>query len=352
MITIIIGARPQFIKHWPLQESLQNKFETRIIHTGQHYDKNMSEIFFKEMGIQPPDIHLEIGSGTHGEQTAKMLSAIERDLIAHKPSLVIVYGDTNSTLAGALAAAKLHIPVAHIEAGLRSFNKFMPEEINRIMTDHISEILFTPSEIADKNLQKEGITKNVYRVGDIMFDALNFFLPQAEHKKNILKKMKLKETEFYYSTIHRPSNTDSETNLRNIVSAFSNLDKKVVFAIHPRTLKMIKNYNIKLNDNICIMNPLGYLENLVFLKYAKAIITDSGGMQKESFFLKVPCITIRQETEWVETIKQGWNCLVNPVKNDIIKKVSSISMPKEHMPCYGNGNTSTQIINILLSQKV
>ena len=313
-IVSIVGARPQFIKLAPLSKVLREEgFKETIVHTGQHYDDNMSDIFFKELEISEPDYNLGIGSGSHGEQTGKMLIAIEEVLMKRKPDLVIVYGDTNSTLAGALASSKLHIKLAHVEAGLRSFNKMMPEEINRIVTDHLSDILFCPTETAVKNLEKEGITKGVYLVGDIMFDALMYFSRMSEEKSKILQNLKLNPKEYYLLTIHRAENTDNYDRLKNILLAIAQFRRKAVFPIHPRTRSRIKEFNLDKyldNENILLIDPVGYLDMISLEKNAFAIFTDSGGVQKEAFWLRVPCITLRDETEWIETVKYGWNTLV------------------------------------------
>ena len=313
-IVSIVGARPQFIKLAPLSKALREEgLNEIIVHTGQHYDDNMSDIFFEELNIPEPDYNLGIGSGSHGEQTGKMLIAIEEVLLKEKPDLVIVYGDTNSTLAGALASSKLHIKLAHVEAGLRSFNKNMPEEINRIVADHLSDILFCPTETAIRNLEKEGITKGVYLVGDIMFDALMHFSKLSGEKSKILEDLKLRPKEYYLLTIHRAENTDSFDRLKNILLAIAQFKTKVVFPIHPRTKNRIIEFGLEnyvKNDNILLIDPVGYLDMISLEKDALAIFTDSGGVQKEAFWLRVPCITLRDETEWIETVNYGWNRLV------------------------------------------
>lgn len=327
-ILTVVGARPQFIKLAPFSKVLrENGVNEIIVHTGQHYDENMNDLFFKELEIPEPDYNLGIGSGNHGEQTGKMLIEIEKIILKENPDLVIVYGDTNSTLAGALAASKLHIKLAHVEAGLRSFNKRMPEEINRVLTDHVSDILFCPTQTAVENLKNEGITKGVYLVGDVMFDALLHFSKISDMKSNILERLNIKPKEYYLATIHRAENTDDHERLKNILTAFSKMNEIVVFPIHPRTRKMINYYGVGdllENDNIKLIDPVGYLDMLKLEKNAKAILTDSGGVQKEAFWLKVPCITLRDETEWIETVDLGWNRLVGSDVEKILEAVRNL----------------------------
>ncbi len=327
-ILTVVGARPQFIKLAPFSKVLrENGVNEIIVHTGQHYDENMNDLFFKELEIPEPDYNLGIGSGNHGEQTGKMLIEIEKIILKENPDLVIVYGDTNSTLAGALAASKLHIKLAHVEAGLRSFNKRMPEEINRVLTDHVSDILFCPTQTAVENLKNEGITKGVYLVGDVMFDALLHFSKISDMKSNILERLNIKPKEYYLATIHRAENTDDHERLKNILTAFSKMNEIVVFPIHPRTRKMINYYglgDLLENDNIKLIDPVGYLDMLKLEKNAKSILTDSGGVQKEAFWLKVPCITLRDETEWIETVNLGWNRLVGSDVEKIVEAVRDL----------------------------
>jgi UDP-N-acetylglucosamine 2-epimerase len=329
-ILTVVGARPQFIKLAPLSKILrENGVNEIIVHTGQHYDENMNDLFFKELEIPKPDYNLGIGSGNHGEQTGRMLIEIEKIMLKENPDLVIVYGDTNSTLAGALAASKLHIKLAHVEAGLRSFNKRMPEEINRVLTDHVSDILFCPTQTAVENLKNEGITKGVYLVGDVMFDALVHFSKISDMKSNILERLNIKPKEYYLATIHRAENTDNYERLKNILTAFSKMDEMVVFPIHPRTRKMINYYglgDLLENNNVKVIDPVGYLDMLKLEKNAKAILTDSGGVQKEAFWLKVPCITLRDETEWIETVNLGWNRLVGSNVEKILEAVRDLKL--------------------------
>jgi UDP-N-acetylglucosamine 2-epimerase len=329
----IVGARPQFIKLSALVKKIKEynlgskcKFYQKIIHTGQHYDYEMSEIFFKELEIPKPDYNLEVGSYSHGKQTGLMLERIEEVLLKEKPNIVIVYGDTNSTLAGALAAVKLKIPVAHVEAGLRSFRIDMPEEINRVLTDHISSLLFCPTETAVSNLKREGITKNVYLVGDVMYEVLRDAIKISEKKSRILTKLNLTPKSYYLATIHRAENTDNFENLKNIFLALKEISKlkKVIIPLHPRTRKKISSKHFSFISNcssLVIIDPVSYLDMIMLEKNAEKILTDSGGVQKESFWLGVPCITLRNETEWVETLKFKLNVLVGTDTKKIIDEV-------------------------------
>lgn len=322
----IVGARPQFIKLAPLSKELRSSgFNEIIVHTGQHYDENMSDLFFEELEIPKPNYNLGIGSGSHGEQTGRMLIALEEVLLKEEPDLVIVYGDTNSTLAGALCASKLHIKLAHVEAGLRSFNKRMPEEINRIVADHLSNILFVPTQTALENLKREGILDGVYLVGDLMFDALMHFSKISQTKSKILEKLNLTSKSYYLATIHRAENTDNYNRLKSILESLAELDNLVVFPIHPRTLNRVRDYNLEyLLEKLLIIDPVGYLDMIQLEKNAKIILTDSGGVQKEAFWLRVPCITLRDETEWIETIRYNWNRLVGVDRDKILEAVLNI----------------------------
>ncbi len=338
-IASIIGARPSFIKAASVSGEIRKEFEEILIHTGQHYDYEMSEVFFRELGIPEPDYNLDIGSGTQGEQTGKMLIEIETVLLKEKPEIVLVYGDTNSTLGGALAAVKLQTPVAHVEAGLRSFDRSMPEEINRVLTDHISNLLFCPTRTAIDNLAKEGITEGVHQVGDVMLDTLEHNREVAEKRSRILKDHGLKDKEYFVATVHRQSNTDNPENLKNIVDAFCELEETIVFPAHPRTVKFMSQYKIdkKLNGSILLIKPPGYLDMLNLTAHAKKILTDSGGMQKEAYMLKVPCITLRENTEWVETVRDGWNVLVGSDRARIIKMAREFEPVNKQGDIFGRG---------------
>ena len=352
-ITTIVGARPQFIKMAPVSEELRKNFDEVVIHTGQHYDYEMSKMFFEQLNIPEPDYYLSIGSGTHGYQTGEMIKKIEEILLKEKPDLVLVYGDTNSTLAGALTAVKLHIKIAHVEAGLRSFDKKMPEEVNRILTDHISDILFCPTETAVKNLTNEGIKNGVYLTGDVMFDALLANIKIAEQNSKILKELILKPRDYCLATVHRAENTDNRKNLENIINAFIESGEFIVFPAHPRTVNSLKVYElydiIKKADNVLLIKPVGYLDMLMLEKNAKMILTDSGGVQKESYLLKVPCITLRDRTEWIETVEEGWNVLVGANKEKILKSIKEFNPRGEKYSYrFGDGRASERIINTLM----
>ena len=366
-IVTVIGARPQFVKAAPLSRLILKQYSAKIseiiVHTGQHYDANMSDIFFEELEIPKPAYHLGVGSGSHGVQTGKMLAEIEKVLQMESPDLLIIYGDTNSTLAGALAAAKIHIPIAHIEAGLRSFNMLMPEEQNRIIADHLSSLLFCPAETAIRNLAKENIydgkiLKNsmkkpvlVKNVGDIMFDAVLFNSKISDAKSSILKNLQLTGDGYVLTTIHRQENTDDPEKLRSIFAALGKIDSPVVIALHPRTKKFIGQYGIKLSGNLLIIEPVGYLDMIQLEKNSKMIITDSGGVQKEAYFFKKPCITLRDETEWVETVDAGWNYLAEISEEVIIRKYQEIKSRDfsgmEYHPLYGDGNASERILSFI-----
>lgn len=349
-VASIVGVRPQFVKASVVSRELRKKHDEILIHTGQHYDYQMNKVFFEQLDIPEPDYHLDIGSGSHGYQTGEMLKKIEEVLIKEKPDLVLTYGDTNSTLAGALAASKLHIKTAHIEAGLRSFDRSMPEELNRILTDHCSDILFCPTQNAVENLKNEGITENVHLTGDVMVDYLLYNKKIAEKESNILSELGLKNKEYLVATIHRAGNTDDENKLRNIVDALSELNETIVFPLHPRTETFLKKYDLykRLKSFVILTQPLGFLEFLKLMDHAKLILTDSGGIQKEAYVLKIPCITLRDNTEWVETTNNGWNVLVGADKSKIIENIwnfrpSLCTYSNE----YGIGDASSKIVSIL-----
>jgi UDP-GlcNAc3NAcA epimerase len=351
----VIGARPQFIKAAVLSRCLRDNtsfgIKETLLHTGQHYDQNMSDVFFEEMDIPKPDINLHVGSGNHGKTTGLMLERIEDVIIEQKPDAVLVYGDTNSTLAGALAAGKLHVPLAHVEAGLRSFMMAMPEEQNRRLTDHLSTWLFCPTQTAIDNLKHEGITdkgstlpssdnKCVALTGDIMYDASLFY-----RKKNNVQTDK---KDFILLTIHRAENTDDLNRLNAIFTAINELSGyHFIFPVHPRTIKIIEKDNIKLSEHIKIMEPVGYLEMLALEFACTAVLTDSGGVQKEAYFFKKPCITMRDSTEWIELVNAGWNTLTGADTGKIINAVQNLHIPAEYPSLYGDGNCAQKICDLL-----
>jgi UDP-GlcNAc3NAcA epimerase len=361
-IVTIIGARPQFIKAATVSRSLADKSEITevIVHTGQHYDANMSDIFFEQMHIPKPIYNLGIGGGSHGAMTGRQLEKIEEVLSEQEPDWVLVYGDTNSTLAGALAAAKLHIPVAHVESGLRSYNRKMPEEINRVVTDHLSTLLFCPTQHAVKNLGAEGITAGVHHVGDVMFDATLAFGALAEKQSNIMRSLNLTKGSFRLATVHRAENTEDVGRLRSIVDALSELaspDAPVVLPLHPRTASCLSKFGlyslVSSNPSMKVIEPVPFLDMLSLQMNAKVILTDSGGIQKEAYFQRVPCVTLRDETEWVETVEAGWNTLVSADKGRIVAaalKFSECDAPR--INDFGEGAAAKEIIEILIGTEV
>jgi UDP-GlcNAc3NAcA epimerase len=347
-IITVLGARPQFIKAAPVSRVLREKHTELIVHTGQHYDSNMSEIFFEELHIPKPDYNLAVGSGNHGKQTGEMLQKIEEIVLKEEPDFLLVYGDTNSTLAGALVAAKLHIPVIHIEAGLRSFNKKMPEEINRIMTDHVSEYLFCPTDTAVKNLTDENITHNVLNIGDVMYDAVLYNRELAQEKSAVLSTNDLEKKGYHLITIHRAENTDDLQNIKNILEAFSKIETVKVWPMHPRTKHKLASYGLDLTEipNLKVIEPVGYLDMLTLEANAQKIITDSGGVQKEAYFMKVPCITVREQTEWVETLEEDANILAGTSVEKILEGIKKEVSPS-YKDVFGDGKASQRIVEIL-----
>lgn len=346
MIVSVLGARPQFVKAAAVSRALAAVgLEEKIIHTGQHFDDNMSDVFFRELGISAPALNLGIGGGSHGQNTGRMLEAIEKALIDFKPKWVLVYGDTDSTLAGALAASKLHIRVAHVEAGLRSFNRQMPEEINRIVTDHLSDILFAPTQTAIDNLAREGI-KHGHLVGDVMYDVALHYGAQVEARSAPMENL---PTEFALATVHRASNTDDPALLGAILEGFSKSPLPVVLPLHPRTRKMISTFGLALPDRLIVSQPVGFLDMVWLERQAKVILTDSGGVQKEAYFQGVPCVTLREETEWTELVDAGWNRLCPPTSGDAIVAAieAALTSKPPQAQLYGDGNASGKIARLL-----
>jgi len=341
----IVGARPQFIKLAPLSAGLDGRHEEYIVHTGQHYDYAMSEKIFLDLGIRKPDIHLGTGSGSQAAQTGEMMIRLENVMIEKRPDLIIIFGDTNSTLAGALAASKLNIPIIHIEAGLRSYNRSMPEEINRIVADHVSEYLFVPTQTAIDILKKEGLEENTFFTGDIMVDTMKNNIEIALKKSTAISDLKLENQEYNLLTLHRNYNVDNTDILEHILDQLGQLGEKIIFPVHPRTRKMLTtNYSVP--GNIQIIEPQGYLDFIALEHSAKRIITDSGGIQKEAYILRKPCITLRTETEWVETVEEKWNLLINPADQTIASKISSFKAPEKQHDIFGR-NVTKKMVDII-----
>lgn len=350
-VVTIVGARPQFIKAVLLSNELRKKHEEVLVHTGQHYDVQLSRVFFDELDIPYPNYNLGVGSDTHAIQTSKMMISIEKVLSDEKPDLVLVYGDTNSTLAGSIAAAKLNIPIAHIEAGPRMFDKKLPEEVNRVLTDHVSSLLFAPTQTAVDNLKKEGITEGVHLTGDIMLDSFLHFSRVAERKSKILAELGLRKKGYLLATVHRAGNTDDKHNLRSIVDAFLSVDDRIVFPIHPRTEKYLKQYGLydrlKCAPNITLIDPVGYLDSIILTRNAGKVLTDSGGLQKEAYFAKVPCITLDATTGWVETVQDGWNTLVASKREEITEAIKYFQPMGKQRKVFGNGKAAKKIVDII-----
>lgn len=368
-IVSIVGARPQFVKLAPVSRVMGDidvtggvRIEDVIIHTGQHYDAGMSDVFFEQLHIPKPSVHLNVGSGSHGVQTARMLESIEAVLLERKPDMVVIYGDTNSTLAGALAAAKLHIPICHIEAGLRSFNREMPEEINRIVSDHVSNILLAPTETAMKNLSDENLSSRAYLTGDVMLDAVLYNSKLAEQQSTIRADLSLVNTDYAVATLHRPSNTEPEV-LRELLETFNKISRDftpIVFPIHPRTSNVIKDRLVdwKAAEGLKIIEPLGYLDMLDLLGHARFAMTDSGGLQKEALFLGTPCITLREETEWPETVESGGNVLAGAEPERILEaarrwteatRSDATDRGRTDSSAFGQGDAATRIVQRIVA---
>lgn len=345
----VVGARPQFIKLAPLHKAaIGSGIDHLIIHTGQHYDENMSEVFFRELEIPRPDVNLNVGSGSHATQTAGMLEGLETCIIKEKPDWVVVYGDTNSTLAAAIVAVKIGTPIAHIEAGLRSGNRKMPEEHNRIITDHCSDLLLAPTKTAIKNLTHEGLEGRSRLVGDIMVDALNFVQESLQSKPINIEELCRTSGEFVLATIHRAENTGDPSRLNSLIEALSTFDIPVVLPAHPRLVDHCTKFDIELSrGSLIIVPPLSHRELIAAAIASRSVVTDSGGLQKESFLLKVPCSTIRTETEWEETLVDDWNVIVSDLSD--LEELSKRPLPESEQPIpFGSGQTATEIINCLL----
>jgi len=348
-IVTIVGARPQFIKAATVSRAIKKRdgLVEVLVHTGQHHDANMSDIFFEEMGIPSPDYQLGVSGGLHGAMTGRQLEKIEKVIVEEKPDWVLVYGDTNSTLAGALAAAKVHVPVAHVEAGLRSFNRRMPEEINRVLTDHLAQLLFAPTETARVNLLAEGIDADrIHVVGDVMYDAALFYKDRAVRPVSF-DRLSMSEGEYVLCTIHRAENTDDPERLRSLFEGLADSGLPVVLPLHPRTRTKLAEYEIDPAENIQIIDPIGYLEMIWLESNCRLVATDSGGVQKEAYFHEKPCVTLRDETEWVELVEHGFNILVGAAREKVALGLRNMSWPGRHVSLYGDGSTAEEIIELI-----
>lgn len=361
-IVTVVGARPQFVKAATVSAAIVQErrrggaLEEILVHTGQHYDQNMSQVFFDQLEVPRPKYNLAVGSGSHGAMTGKMLGAVEQILLDEKPDWLLVYGDTNSTLAGALAAAKLHIPVCHVEAGLRSFDKRMPEEVNRILTDHVSELLLCPTQAAIDNLKTEGVTRGVHHVGDVMYDAALMFAKVAGSSAEVLARYGVQPKSFVLSTVHRAENTDDPARFEGILKglgAVATAACPVLLPLHPRTRATIKARGLEallsVNPALLVIEPVPFLDMIVLEQQAKLILTDSGGVQKEAYFHRVPCVTLRDETEWVETVQAGWNQLVGADQARIVQAVAA-AKPGRAIDEYGEGNAAGKVVELLLAR--
>ena len=348
-VVSIVGARPQFVKAAVFSRAIRKNHHEILVHTGQHYDPEMSDVFFRDMGIPRPDVELATGSGTHGQQTAAMLTGLERVLMEHRPDWVVTFGDTNSTLAGALAASKLGVSIAHVEAGLRSFNRAMPEEINRVVVDHLSQALFCPSTVAIENLAAEGIRSGVHLVGDVMAEALALATPIAEERSRILDELAVVPGKYLLVTVHRAENTDHQSRLEQIVTALNGIEETVIFPVHPRTRKVLGETGCLPGAHVRMIAPVGYLDMVRLLTSARMVLTDSGGVQKEAYWSGTPCITLRTETEWVETVAAGWNVVVGSDAGRILSAVRTFRPPEARPQLYGGLDVASRCVEILES---
>ena len=347
-VVTVVGARPEFIQIAPVSRALRARGHKEVlVHTGQHYDVSMSERFFEELELPRPDHNLGVGSASHGAQTAAMLERMEKVLTEERPDWVLVFGDTNSTLAGALAAAKLHVPVGHVEAGLRSYDRAMPEEINRVAVDHLADLLFTPTETGLANLRKEGLESRARLTGDVMFDSIRENLPRSRQRSTVLKDLGLVGKPFHLATVHRASNTDDPARLRGILGALAASPIPVLFPVHPRTAKKAKDAGIEMGGSLRPVEPLGYLDMIAALEGCSKVLTDSGGVQKQAYFLEKPCVTLRDTTEWVETVDLGWNVLVADDPAKIRDAMLHFKPSGKRAQPYGDGHAAERIVGLL-----
>jgi UDP-GlcNAc3NAcA epimerase len=349
-VLTVVGARPQFVKAAAVSRCLRERHREVLLHTGQHYDDGMSDVFFRELQLPTPDEQLGVGSGTHAEQTARMLVGIESAMTRVKPDLALVYGDTNSTLAGALAAAKLGVAVAHVEAGMRSFDVRMPEEINRVVADRLSALLFCSSDTAVRNLRAEGIANGVHLVGDVMADALRAATSNGRPTSGIVGALGLEPCGYVLATIHRAANTDEPGRLEPLIAGLARMSETVVLPLHPRTRKALAARGIATPSNVRMLDPVGYADMIALVASARVVVTDSGGVQKEAYWLAVPCVTLRDETEWIETVDAGWNQLVPADPDRIADAVAHAARPASHPPLYGDGHAAQRIVQVIDEQ--
>jgi len=348
-IVSVVGARPEFIQAAPVSRALRERHKEILVHTGQHYDYLMSQAFFDELDIPVPDYNLEVGSGSHGRQTADLLVRLEEVLLSERPDWVIVRGDTNSTLAGSLVASKLHIPLAHVEAGERSFDRRMPEEINRLVSDHVADLHFCASQTGLQHLAAEGITASAHWVGDVLLDALLQNRPIARRQSNVVERLQLKSGQYALVTIHRVASTDDPARLKQIVQILNRVQETIIFPVHPRTRKALNQLGIHFASHVRPIDPVSYFDMMMLEENARLIATDSGGVQREAYFLGVPCLTLRDETEWAETVTAGWNKVVGTEPDQVLDAWFSFAAPAEHPPLFGDGTAAQLIARILES---
>ena len=345
----IVGARPQFVKSFPLSDALAADHDETLVHTGQHYDDELSDVFFEELGLEAPEYNLGVGSGTHALQTAEIMRKLDPIVEDEDPDALLVFGDTNSTVAGALVGAKRDQTVVHVEAGLRSHNRSMPEEHNRVVTDHVADLLFAPSADAERQLRKEGLENRSYRTGDVMYDAILWARDVAESESSVVDELGLTDGEFVLATVHRQRNTDDPARLRSIVEGLDAAPQEIVLPLHPRTENRLREHDLwdEADEAVTLIDPVGYLDFVRLLEGAERVATDSGGVQKEAFFLDTPCVTLREETEWVETVDAGWNVLVGANANDIRWALTELSPPEDKPEPYGSGDAAERIAEVL-----
>ncbi|MCH7699659.1 MAG: UDP-N-acetylglucosamine 2-epimerase (non-hydrolyzing) [Chloroflexi bacterium] len=346
-VATVVGARPQFIKAAVFSLALRKEHQQTLIHTGQHYDPELSDMFFQELDLPQPDHNLDVGSGSHAQQTGQMLQRLEVVLQEEAPDWVVVFGDTNSTLAAALAAAKLGLPIAHVEAGLRSFDRSMPEEVNRVLTDHCATLLFCPTDTAMQHLAAEGLSERAHLTGDIMFDSLQQHRELLDDRTGLLEEMGLERKGYFLATVHRAANTDDPASLARIVQALGDLQDAVVLPLHPRTKAALQAADIHLPPNVKEIAPVGYLDMLALQLHARMVLTDSGGVQKEAYLLGTPCVTLRQETEWPETLVDGWNVLAGADPKRIVEAAMRPVPQSEAPEVFGDGRSAQRMVDLL-----